>query len=134
VTRPQDRRPRFREIADDLRARILDGTLGVGSALRAEDDLAADYGASTLTIRRALDVLQAEALIVRRAGHRTRIADRAERSTVRVPRGSTMTGRRGTAEECTQLGVPEGSLVMVVQLGDREPVLYAVELTVFSVR
>ncbi len=59
---------RYREIADDLRRRVEAGTFGTGRVLPSEADLSAAYGASRVTIRRALEVLRDEGLLDARQG------------------------------------------------------------------
>lgn len=59
--------PRNR-IADDLRAAITGGTLAAGDRLPTEADLVEQYGLNRSTVRRALDALRYEGLIVSSQG------------------------------------------------------------------
>jgi DNA-binding GntR family transcriptional regulator len=59
---------RYREIADDLRARVDAGEFGAGRLLPSEADLSAHYGASRVTIRRALEQLRDEGRLDARQG------------------------------------------------------------------
>lgn len=61
-------RPAYLQIADDLRAQILDGALQPDDQLPSEPVLMADYGVSRIVVRQALEVLRAEALIVKQQG------------------------------------------------------------------
>ncbi|GGO58401.1 GntR family transcriptional regulator [Streptomyces daqingensis] len=54
---------RYQRVADSIRERIAQGLLSVGDQLPTEPELANEYALSRLTVRRALDVLQAEGLI-----------------------------------------------------------------------
>lgn len=54
--------PRFRQIVDDLRQKILNGTLSEHSALPSERSMAETYEVSRMTARRALEALEAEGL------------------------------------------------------------------------
>jgi GntR family transcriptional regulator len=56
--------PRHAAIAQSLRAEILGGELGPGSALPSEAQLSARFGVSRGTVRHALGALRAEGLIV----------------------------------------------------------------------
>ena len=56
--------PITHKIADDLRAKIQDGTYGPGALLPSEPELAAKYGVSRQTARAALKALEQEGLIV----------------------------------------------------------------------
>lgn len=59
---------RYLDLADALRARIVARDLGPGGALAGEHELAREYGTSRVTVRRALDVLRQEGLVVSRRG------------------------------------------------------------------
>lgn len=63
--------PRYRQIADELRRRILSGELGPGDKLPSENALRAQYGVADETARRALGVLAAEGLTEGRRGSGT---------------------------------------------------------------
>jgi GntR family transcriptional regulator len=60
--------PRYREIAEALRARIRAGELAPGARLVNQRRLAADFGVTLMTLRQALEVLERERLIARRHG------------------------------------------------------------------
>lgn len=57
---------RYQEIADTLRSRV--SAEGVGHVLPSESDLSDEFGASRVTIRRALEVLRGEGLVDSRQG------------------------------------------------------------------
>jgi len=59
---------RSADLADVLRARIAAGGVGRRGALPGELELAAEYGTSRMTVRRALDVLRREGLVTSRRG------------------------------------------------------------------
>jgi GntR family transcriptional regulator len=58
---------RYQQIADDLRSRLARGDFGTG-VLPSEAELSGEYGASRVTIRRALEALRAEGLVESRQG------------------------------------------------------------------
>jgi GntR family transcriptional repressor for pyruvate dehydrogenase complex len=70
---PVKRRRVADQIVEDLRARILDGTLPNGSKLPAERVLAAHYDVSAPTVREAIRVLTAVGLIRMRNGARATV-------------------------------------------------------------
>lgn len=70
---PVTRRRVADQIVEDLRARILDGTLPDGSKLPAERELAAHYDVSAPTVREAVRVLTAMGLIRMRNGARATV-------------------------------------------------------------
>ncbi len=67
-------RPLYRQVKDVLVKRIAEGAWAAGGALPSEPDLAADLGVSHGTVRKALDELAAENLVVRRQGKGTYVA------------------------------------------------------------
>jgi DNA-binding GntR family transcriptional regulator len=73
------RKPRYLELADDLRAQILSGDLASGDGFPTESVLCARYGVSRFTIREALRTLQTEGLIQRKRGSGTVIQAAAAR-------------------------------------------------------
>lgn len=70
-------RPAYRQIADDLRARISDGRYGPGSQLPSTAKLMSEYGASSTVARRAVEVLRAEGLLTGQPGKGVFVADDA---------------------------------------------------------
>ncbi len=69
--------PRYQQVADELRAAILGGTLTEGAQLPTESSLCAHYGISRFTAREALRRLQGEGLIQRRRGSGTTVSSAA---------------------------------------------------------
>src|SRR5215203_6902099 len=61
-------------IADVLRREILRGTLGAGQKMPPERELGSRFSASRITIRRALQILADELLVVRRQGSGTYVS------------------------------------------------------------
>jgi DNA-binding GntR family transcriptional regulator len=53
----------WRQLANDLSARIADGTYPLGSPLPAEEELASKYAVARATVRRALAELRKRKLI-----------------------------------------------------------------------
>ncbi|GGK37945.1 GntR family transcriptional regulator [Salinarimonas ramus] len=67
-------RPLYRQVRDVLVKRISDGVWQAGAAIPSEPELAADLGVSQGTVRKALDAMAAERLVVRRQGRGTYVA------------------------------------------------------------
>lgn len=65
----------YRQVYDKLRGRISDGTYPVGAKLPNERDLTAEFGVSAITIKRALDMLREDRLVLRRPGVGTVVLD-----------------------------------------------------------
>ncbi|MBX3539263.1 MAG: GntR family transcriptional regulator [Chelatococcus sp.] len=80
MTAPQDDietlgfRPLYRQVRDRLIRNLVDGVWAPGEALPSEMQLAADLGVSQGTVRKALDAMAAENLVVRRQGRGTFVA------------------------------------------------------------
>ena len=72
---------RYREIQRDLTQRIAAAEWAPGGALPSESRLAAHYGAAIGTVRKAIDELAAENLVMRRQGKGTFVATHAEAQT-----------------------------------------------------
>jgi GntR family transcriptional regulator len=71
-------KPRYKELADELREEILSGTYQA-DAFPTESDLCKRYAVSRFTVREALRSLQTEGLISRRRGSGTMIQPAAAR-------------------------------------------------------
>jgi GntR family transcriptional regulator len=65
---PERRQPRHEEVADTLRAKIESGELKGGQKLPSEKNLLDEYDISLTTLRKVLDTLRSEGLIVSRQG------------------------------------------------------------------
>ncbi|MGB4338193.1 MAG: GntR family transcriptional regulator [Bacillota bacterium] len=72
---PNNPVPLYQQIVDQLRAKILTGELRAGDPLPSIRQLATDLVASVITTKRAYSELEAEGLIVTRAGLGTFVAD-----------------------------------------------------------
>lgn len=68
MSRTPGERPKYREIADDVRRRLEAGEFNEKRKLPPERDLRAHYDASLMTVRQALGVLKDEGLLESRVG------------------------------------------------------------------
>jgi GntR family transcriptional regulator len=69
--------PLYRQMADDLRRRIIADEFEVGESIPTEAQLSLDYRASRITVRHALDLLKQEGLLHREQGRGSFIRHRA---------------------------------------------------------
>lgn len=122
---PYSDRPVYRQVADDLRAQILDGTIPAGEMLLGEARLATEYEVGATSIRNALTVLRAERLIVTEQGVGSRVRAADDRRTVKIPRGARITVRAATEVERRRWGLAEHEPVAVIETGDGTEVLPA---------
>jgi DNA-binding GntR family transcriptional regulator len=74
------KKPRYIALADQLRARILDGQFAEPEVFPTESELCETHGVSRFTVREALRRLQTEGLIARRRGSGTVIQPAAARA------------------------------------------------------
>jgi DNA-binding transcriptional regulator YhcF (GntR family) len=65
---PDDPKQASQQIADRMRAAILTGKLAPGDKLPSQPDLASHFGVARETVKRALDPLRTERLIITRQG------------------------------------------------------------------
>lgn len=63
--------PQYKQIYEHIRSQIADGVYVPGDKLPSEHDLHIIYNVARLTVRRALEQLMADGLIVRRQGQRS---------------------------------------------------------------
>ncbi len=120
---PGDRptiRALYLQVRDVLAQRIASGEWRPGSAVPNERDLAHEIGVSSGTVRKALELLEAEKLVTRRQGHGTYVNDPTSDEVVcrfirlRTGDGESFSGEvasqvisEGAANEleCTRLGL-----------------------------
>jgi GntR family transcriptional regulator len=118
--------PLYRRLEDALRDALRDQVLKPNEALPAERDLAADLSVSRITLRKALDTLVNEGLLVRRQGAGTFVAGRVEKQFAKLSsfsedmaaRGRTVrsewlarSGGAVTPDEALTLGLSPGTPV-----------------------
>ena len=123
-------RPLYLQVRDALAARIATGDWQPGAAIPNEGDLAREFGVSSGTMRKALDLLESERLLTRRQGRGTFVNDQtsdelAERySNIRAQGGEHISGdfqmldvSEGVANdaECSRLSVREHERVCRVR-------------------
>lgn len=64
----QVRTIRYHQIAEEVQGRILSGTYASGRLLPSESELSTEFGASRVTVRKALEVLREDGLVDSRQG------------------------------------------------------------------
>ena len=122
----QSRAPLYQQLQRALREAIADSRLSADEALPPERDLAEEFGVSRITVRKALDALVSEGLLIRRQGAGTFVAGRVEKSFSKLSSFSEdmiSRGRRpesvwlsrssgvATPDESLTLGLSPGSVV-----------------------
>lgn len=122
----EGRGPLYRQLQDALRRAIESSVLGPQDALPPERDLATDFEVSRITVRKALDGLVSEGLLLRKQGAGTFVSGRVEKQFAkltsfsedmaargRTPRSEWLMRASGTVtpEESLALGLSPGAAV-----------------------
>lgn len=118
--------PLYLQIANSLRKQISEGRIGSGDALPSERDLCELTGASRVTVRKAVDQLIDEGLLLRKQGSGTFVSKRIEVPGTYLSGFSDDARARGeepgtiwlmrsyanpTSDEATALGITKSSKV-----------------------
>lgn len=126
IGRLEGRGPLYRRLQDALRRAIETAVLGPQDALPPERDLASDFAVSRITVRKALDGLVAEGLLLRKQGAGTFVSGRVEKQFAKLTSFSEDMAARGrkprsewllrasgtvTPEESLTLGLSPGAPV-----------------------
>lgn len=145
---PKSSQPLYQQLQRALRDAIEQGALGPEDALPSERQLALDLGVSRITVRKAIDSLADEGLLVRRQGSGNFVGTLIEknfakltsfsedmRSRGRVPSSRWLRRQQGvvTAEEAMRMGLSPGARVYRfhrLRLADDEPM--AIEHTTIA--
>jgi GntR family transcriptional regulator len=120
-------RPLYRQVRQRLMQRLSDGTWGPGQMLPSEGQIAVEFGVSQGTVRKALDEMAAEHILVRRQGRGTFVAEHNEQRILfqyfkivpdegerQFPQSRVLSVKSGTASgaERRALEIAAGSAVM----------------------
>lgn len=121
----------YRQLADLLRDQITSGQIPPGDLLPFEGRLCQEHGVGRATVRRALQVLRLEGLVVTERGYGTRVVEEQAREQVRVPRGARVRSRMPTEAERAELGIEAGAVVpvLVITLSGRVRGVHAADRT-----
>ncbi len=109
--------PMYRQIADDLRAKIESGKLAQGSQLPTEIELMEQYNASRNTVRDAIKLLTTRGLVETRPGQGTFVVEKIN------PFVTTLTGE-------PEVGGESVVYIAEVRAGGREPTVSEVRLEI----
>jgi len=138
-----DTRPLYAQVREMLRERIRSGTLKPGAPLPNEFALARELGVSQGTVRKALDALAAENLLVRSPGRGTFVREQTAADVLfrffhlydavgdRIlpdSRDVKVTRAKGSRTECDRLALEKGaSVVRISRLRTREGAPFVTE-------
>ena len=105
-----DHRPLYRQLERALRRAIEGGQIAADDALPPERDLAADFGVSRITVRKAIDGLVQEGLLVRRQGSGTFVRVRVEKNFSKLTSFSEDMRARGRTPRSVWLKRSDGTV------------------------
>ena len=120
--------PLYRQVRDTLFERIKSGSLRPGEELGSEFQLAAELGVSQGTVRKALEVLRAEKLLIREQGRGTFVAEQTPasvlfryfniyddngRQVLPDSRDERVSAGLGSIEERQRLGIGTGEIIRI---------------------
>ena len=100
----------YQRLARALRDAIERGLVKPEEALPAERDLATDFGISRITVRKALDALVGEGLLVRRQGAGTFVAGRVEKQFAKLSSFTEDMAARGRLVTSSWMMQAEGAV------------------------
>jgi GntR family transcriptional regulator len=115
--------------ANRLREEIIRGGLVPGDKIDGETSLAERYGVARGTVRRALDMLRAEGLLVSRHGHGTFVASVPVVRAVTLRPGDSARARLPDDAEREKRGLPPGVPLLTVTRADGGVEYYDASLT-----
>ncbi len=87
--------PVFKEVADSLSARIRQRELPPGMALPSENELCRQFGISRFSVRKALDILEADGLIFRQPGIGSFVSESSQQAKAQKTLNIAITGPCG---------------------------------------
>ncbi|MFO8068816.1 MAG: GntR family transcriptional regulator [Alkalibacterium sp.] len=83
---------KYEEIYTDIKEKIINGDYTATEQLPFEKDLCESYNTSKMTVKRALDLLVEEGLIIKRRGSGTFVKDLSEKEIVRITQTNQISG------------------------------------------
>ena len=114
MTGPTDARPLQVRVADDIRAKIETGEYAPGGQLPTYDELATAYLCSLAVVRKAVDLLKQQGLLITVQGKGTYVRERARarrHGTDRYSRGRWSSGTPILVAEAAQQGLEAAQLM-----------------------
>jgi len=123
---PDDSQPLYQQLQRALREAIERRVLAPNDALPPERDIAADLRVSRITVRKALDGLVEEGLLVRRQGSGNFVASRIEKNFAKLTSFSEDMRSRGLKPRSVWLNRAQGAVTpeeaLTLRLGPGAPV------------
>ena len=120
--------PLYLQVQEAIRNAIRSGQLAAGSALPSEKELEDAHGVSRITVRRALDGLEREGLVLRRRGRQARVVEplvSVVRTEIEGDLARTLELVRGTQAKvlCFKWRLADKAILAKLEGEEDEPVL-----------
>jgi len=134
--------PLYDQVVDGIRGKIESGAYKINEKIPTEPELCVEYGVSRITVRRAVEELESDGLLIRRQGKGTFVTEKAAKVAEKAVRSfndacaaigkepsTKVIGARtvkATVEDAGGLNLPENSRVVEidrVRYADNEAVL-----------
>lgn len=106
--------PAWRQLADELRARINSGEWPPGALLPPQPRIQHEYAVGKATVKAAVAALRSEGLVDLEHGIGIRVREPSERQEVRGESGSVVSVRMPTPAERAAFGLADGVPMLVV--------------------
>ena len=123
------------QLANWLREQIVSGHIALGEKLPGEETLKRDIGVDRSVVRRAVQVLREEGLVVTRHGIGSFVAAVPRRDAVALAPGDLVSARMPDESEREQLGMlsPGIPILAVTRAADGATETYSAAITVLHV-
>lgn len=83
------RLPLYLQLAENIKRKILNGTYDIGSKIPSEREMASMYGITRVTVRRALDSLIKEGILIANVGSGTYVSKIPQEKRINLGEGSS---------------------------------------------
>jgi len=123
------------QLASWLREEIVSGRIALGAKLPGEEALKRSFGVDRSVVRRAVQMLREEGLVVTRHGVGSFVAAVPQLKVAVVRPGDRVTARMPDDAERAKLGSlsPGIPVLVVTRAGDADPEVYSAAVTVLHV-
>lgn len=102
--------PLYKQLFEVIEQQISDGELKEGQQLMTEAELSAEYGVSRITVRKALELLVEDGILVKRQGVGAFVAERKMHRRVE--------GIMGFTQNCAAEGKKAGAVLLAAELAE----------------
>jgi len=110
--------PVYVRVAAALRREILAGVYPAGTSLPPEDGIGRAHGVGRMSVRRAMDVLRHEGLVITERGRPALVRAQPDRVFLDLDDADVVVARMPTREQAQHLRVPVGVPLLEVHRGN----------------